>query len=1167
MSPAAHNVIRRLDAARQKWWLFTLMTTAVLATCISLGTLFAFMLSDALLQFSQLVLLGLFLTWLAVTITMIVLVCRRLVRSHRSLEATARRVEAEFPELGSNLINVVQLASDSKNMDRAFCEAAVAHSAAHVGHVRFEEAPYKESRWRRFRDCMQTPRDLGESLCALGALLVLGVLCHLLFPNWGSAANRLMKPWEFVPSVGRVKIVKVTPEDTDVLVGASLEITAEIVDRPEGDPYRATLYVTPEGGEEDAVPMAADERRTVKVADGGETRDEPRRLYRLTLPSVVKPLAYRIEIGDSQTREYSVGVREKPTIEEVEVTFRFPRYLARPDETFVQKDADLEGPQYTVAELHIRPSVPIARGYIESEGQRFVGTVENGGAMLVAKVPMLKDSTFTIHLFNSAGHGDPNPRPNRIHVLPDQLPTVELLKPGRQETASPGAEIPVMIRAGDDHGVGRVRLQMKIEKTESGEPGADAPDTAEDKAEDKAQDEPQDKPEGNEAGEAVPVTTVKDWTEFEGTNTVVVHHGLELPADKVRPGQTVMIQAVVWDKLDFEGWGLDLKPQEKESAWHSIRIVDKEAKSSEALEQIDSLRAEIWKILETQLRARVKAAVILHKQALGERTSLVGEVRTMQVDVQKSAIDLVKAIGESPQEDRRTVKRIVNQLAFGDMLQAVQQCDDLVKVNTVAGFDQPVPALNKTQERIIDVLRKLLDVARHAESEELAEMKKRQGGDLPPDAKEKFEDLRKKLDEALEQQKKVVEAAESLAKAPVEDFAEKEEQLLKALQAAEDDWSKFMKELNTDLSKLPDQDFANPSMLKEMVEIQTELKMADDALLKKTADIAVPLEQLGAEMAEEIQTNMEKWLPDTPDRERWSQEEYLNDELKEAPMAELPGELEDLIGDLLEEEEDLFDEMEDVSSSAADSIDKGAGWDVADGPISNMSAKGATGNRLPNTSEIGGRAGEGRQGKSSGEFVGDEAVGKGGRKTPSRLTPDPYMKGQIKDHSKDPTGGATGGGKESGEGGEGLEGPTPGARDERERNRLAGKQAALRNKAEGIDLQFQVMNFHHTDLKKMIELMAQIERDVKAGRYQNALRQRQVLAEKAGNVKQYLEGEFEVRQDETANLPTDIQKEILGSMQDPSPVGWEELNRQYFERLATGGASTSTPAPQPAGKP
>ncbi|MEA1951139.1 MAG: hypothetical protein U9N87_07130, partial [Planctomycetota bacterium] len=435
-----------------------------------------------------------------------------------------------------------------------------------------------------------------------------------------------------------------------------------------------------------------------------------------------------------------------------------------------------------------------------------------------------------------------------------------------------------------------------------------------------------------------------------------------------------------------------------------------------------------------------------------------------------------------------------------------------------------------------------------------SEMKKRPGGDLPDDVEKKLEQMRDKLAEFLKQQKKVIEATENLAKTPVEDFTEEEEELLKKLAANEDDWSRFMKEFHSDMSKLAEQDFANPSILKELVEIQTELKMAEDALTKKTCDIAVPLEQLGYEMAEEIKTNMEKWLPDTPDRERWSQEESLTDQDKEAPMAELPGELEDLIGELMEEEEDLFDEMEDVSSSAADSLDKGAGWDALDGPISNMSAKGVTGNRLPNTSEMSGRAGEGRSGKSSGEFVGDEAVGKGGRKTPSRLTADPYEKGQIKDHSRDPVGGATGGGKESGQGGEGLEGPQSRAPGKRDMQRLAGKQASLRNKAESIDLQFKIMNYHHTDMEKMIETMSQIERDLKAGRYKNALRQRKTLARGLGNVKQYVQGEFHVRQDTTSNLPTDIQKEILGTADDPSPTGWEQMNRDYFRRLSNQGA-------------
>ena len=76
---------------------------------------------------------------------------------------------------------------------------------------------------------------------------------------------------------------------------------------------------------------------------------------------------------------------------------------------------------------------------------------------------------------------------------------------------------------------------------------------------------------------------------------------------------------------------------------------------------------------------------------------------------------------------------------------------------------------------------------------------------------------------------------------------------------------------------------------------------------------------------------------------------------------------------------------------------------------------------------------------------------------------------------------------------------------------------------------------------------------MKAGRYQNALRQRDVLVEGIGDVKQHLQGDFKVRKDATTNLPSDIQKNILGAMQDPSPAGWEELNRQYFERLSGDG--------------
>ncbi len=140
MSPAAQSVIDRLDAARQRWWLFTSLSTAVLALATSFGLLVAFMLSDALLHFSQIALGLLLAVWLMASALLVWLVGRRLAGNQRTLEATARRVEAELPQLGSDLMNLVQLAGDTKNVDRAFCQAAVDQAAARLRHVHFDDA-------------------------------------------------------------------------------------------------------------------------------------------------------------------------------------------------------------------------------------------------------------------------------------------------------------------------------------------------------------------------------------------------------------------------------------------------------------------------------------------------------------------------------------------------------------------------------------------------------------------------------------------------------------------------------------------------------------------------------------------------------------------------------------------------------------------------------------------------------------------------------------------------------------------------------------------------------------------------------------------------------------------------------------------------------------------
>ena len=97
-----------------------------------------------------------------------------------------------------------------------------------------------------------------------------------------------------------------------------------------------------------------------------------------------------------------------------------------------------------------------------------------------------------------------------------------------------------------------------------------------------------------------------------------------------------------------------------------------------------------------------------------------------------------------------------------------------------------------------------------------------------------------------------------------------------------------------------------------------------------------------------------------------------------------------------------------------------AGWAVMDGPISDFTASGKTGNMLPKNNELSGRSGEGRAGKSAGEMVEKEFVGKDGRTIPPRLSDERLQKGVVQEKRHKPNMGSTGGGKLGGWGAEGL---------------------------------------------------------------------------------------------------------------------------------------------------
>lgn len=414
------------------------------------------------------------------------------------------------------------------------------------------------------------------------------------------------------------------------------------------------------------------------------------------------------------------------------------------------------------------------------------------------------------------------------------------------------------------------------------------------------------------------------------------------------------------------------------------------------------------------------------------------------------------------------------------------------------------------------------------------------------DLAEKLKKLHDELEEFVEVQKRVIKTSQDLAKIPPEELTDQQLGELKDVATTEDDWAKYFKEATTDLSRVPETKAVDSALVDELTEIYSEIQKVADELQPKNIEIYVPVEQAGAELAETLCNRMEEWLPDVSDHIKWDMEEPPAP--LDVPLADLPEELEDLMGDLIEQEEDMTDDIEDVSSSWADSMSD-AGWGTSDGPISNFSAVGKTGNTLPNDTEISGRSGEGRTGKSHGEFVEKTAVGKGGRKTPTRLTPDGFEEGIVQDKSTDGVGGSTGGGKRAGFGGRGLTGPTPPITQD-QGARLAGQQADIREKAQELSGLLKRYQLPTAKLDESIGRMQQIETMARDGRYEGIAAVHKVKLQNLRENDAFVREKIRLHQEQVDAIPPRVRHQITQGLQEKFPEGYEDLLKNYYEVLS-----------------
>ncbi len=941
----------------------------------------------------------------------------------------------------------------------------------------------------RMADLWEPPR-LRRWAGWLGLLLLAGSAYVVLFSAhaW-NAALRLALPLADVPALGSVQI-EVEP-DRDVVLREGQPLTVRVRLLGQAPPPRILIKegsspVPADGSGAEAQPMAAAGAHHV-----------------WKVGAVKRPFAFRVSAGDAVSRSIAVRIRPSPSVREIALAVKPPDYTGRPESEAPPPPAPVSVLAGSRATLRLRLDRPVERVTWrvgeQSVALRLEAGFWRGELRVVSGGASVLEAT-------EEGTGPEVVLRGELSIAADSPPAVEFSTSDRNRIVTPGAEIRLPVKAADDFGLREVLVTVR--RSDEAEAGV-----------------------------------LKRWTYLgpPGRAGEVVE-AFTLVADPARlqPGRTYILEAEARDFCPDGRVG--------RSTPVTLRIRSAAELEAPARTDLSAAFVSLRACADLQERARGAAANL--------RANLAESVAKGTLSKQQQALSRQQ---KEAQAEGRKARQLFSK-AEADGKAYAEKLGLLVEAEMAlaeAALSRLVPGgaekeLNGVLERQGYICSELLKLLGEVSEENAPGAAKRAAVEQAPpaarDAAEALRDLKQDLKDFERAQERILEQTRALLAETPQDLTAERERILGALAREEAEWARFLQERLTDFAKLPVQDFGDGALLRELNSVYQEVQLAAKELYENKVDLAVPNEQAAIENAREMLHNIERWLPTTPDFKKWEMEEPETP--PDVALAELPAELEDIVGELLDREEDMTAEVEDVTSAWMDSLDKGAGWEASDGPISNMSARGVTGNQLPNSNEVAGRSGEGRTGRSSGQMVADEAEGKAGRATPSRLTPTPFEQGSVRDRSRD-SGTATGGGKLSGSAPSGLRGPGAPPVSPENLARLAGRQQQVLQQAEALALHLRRHRAPTGDIENAVGAMKAV---VEAAQRGDGLAVRQRHHEAVDSLRQAREvvrSGSGIIAGERTQLSPSVRRELQSGLQDKVPRGYEDIVGEYFRALAT----------------
>lgn len=1089
MTQAYQQLLETIAATRRSWRVMRLVEGVLALLAVAVGVLALVVMADVLFAFSVAGRLVLGLMMLAALVATGWTMLGRPLREVGSDDYFAALLEQHEPGLNNRVINALQLGRDVMAARVAAAYLTGVQTVVEAGRDAAEEL--------RVFNAVQSPRLkwTAGGFVAAGVCWVL--LAWLAGPAWSVSLQRVAMPWGDVKPYTFTQIAFTNIHEPTVrqLAGTTLDLEA----RTQGATVEEATLVVQSLKRSETLPIQR--RRATPDAQGN---------LRFALEVPVGEYGMHLIAGDGTSETVRLIGDVPPRVVNMTAEVIWPTYTGKVPQQHdpftgrlqVLADSDITieiESNKPLAEFqpHVRQGDADLRSLIVPE--KTEPLTPRASMMFQASKPAILSYSFT----DTQGYTYRSPIAIRIDILEDIAPSLVVLQPGRDIRIMQGQSVSFEVAVSDDFGIADVAM-IRVDPKEAQQGQATASDL-----------------------------TVHDNNlihrfelpkESTSLKSITRRTTLDAKALNLKPGRSITYRFVASDHRTPT-------PNRTASPPYTITMLTEAQADAHMSQQLTSYARIVSLLIRqqnenlAQTRAGQPPPTLIQKQTrIREQTDELITLMHNQAFPGQSIIDQLTELSNQ---------------SMAQMILLWERARDGQAVVTWRADSE------QTQQQIIAELQAILE--RLTRNENVRRLLKRIEKDEPGIGEQitaTASNLAQDLDAFLADMRDLDEHHEKLSK--LNRDRDVEGQDLRALNDVEhrlDRWKQWSKDSVDQILKLPD-GFVKDSALADSV--QKIFEEIEKKQAPATREIATPVEEGVKALAQEVAEDLEMWMVDTSDYQKWVMEDPMEGRF-EVPESPLPENLQDIVGDLIEDAEDFDEEADDVTGGWGGNLQ--AGWDIADGPISTFAAVGKTGNQLPNSSEMSGRSGAGRRGRASGQMVGRESAAMEGRPTPARVTNEPYEASNV-DATKqlDPRG-ATGGGRKTGSGQTGLQGGTP-PDYVKELDRLVSKHAMIREKTEQVARQLDFAGRPSDRVDRATTLLQQAEQQLRDQRYQDAAKLRKLAISELRSHQAAVDQAVKIALQRATNLDPELREKVLDSSRDALPRGYEQIVGEYYKAIS-----------------